>query len=143
MTSVSIERMDDTFHFRATNEVGCTVDMDSIPDREGDPKGSGPMQLLLMGLGGCSGMDVVLILNKSRQIIDTFRIEISGERTPVADATPYSEIHVQYHLTGELDPRKVVRAVKLSLEKYCSAAKTLEHTASITYSCSVNGVDYE
>ncbi|MDX1740501.1 MAG: OsmC family protein [Rhodothermales bacterium] len=141
MTTVTVERLDETFHFRASNEQGCTVDMDSIPDREGPPKGSGPMQLLLMALGGCSGMDVVMILNKARQEIDDFRIEISGQRTKHGDATPYSSIHASYMLTGNVDTRKAIRAVKLSIEKYCSVAKTLELLADITYSCSVNGID--
>ena len=139
MTSVTIEQLDDTFHFRASNEEGCTVDMDSIPDRDGPPKGAGPMQLMLMALGGCSGMDVVIILNKARQRIDSFRINVSGERTKRGDATPYSRIHADYVLTGELDPSRVLRAVRLSVEKYCSVAKTLETLAEITFSCSVNG----
>ena len=115
--------------------------MDSIPDRDGAPKGAGPMQLLLMALGGCSGMDVVMILNKARQEIGEFHIEISGERSQRGDATPYSRIHASYALTGDIDPKKALRAVKLSIEKYCSVAKTLELLADITYSCSVNGVE--
>ncbi len=97
------------------------------------------MELLLMALGGCSGMDVVMILNKARQGIDTLQIEVSGERTKRDDATPYSRIHADYVLTGSLDAKKVVRAIQLSVEKYCSVAKTLEPLAEITFGCTVNG----
>ncbi len=142
MTSVTVERLDDSFHFRATNAEGCHVDMDSIPDREGEPRGAGPMQLLLMALGGCSGMDVVMILQKARQRIDSFSIEVSGERTSRGQATPYSSVHATYRLSGDLDPRRVHRAVQLSVEKYCSVAKTMETLASITYTCVVNGEEY-
>lgn len=139
LTTISVERLDDTFHFRATNEVGCIVDMDSIPDREGDPKGTGPMQLLLTALAGCSGMDVVMILRKARQRIDSMRIEVTGQRVPVGRATPYGSIHVKYMLTGDLDRQKVLRAIRLSLEQYCSVAKTLESMATISFGCEVNG----
>lgn len=97
------------------------------------------MQVLLMALGGCTGMDLVMILSKARQQIEDFEIEVAGERTPLEEARPYSKVHVTYRLAGELDPQKVMRAARLSIEKYCSVSKTVEKLASISYSCIVNG----
>jgi len=136
---ITIERLNDDFHFRATNDTGNTVDMDNTGEGDDPPKGVGPMQMLAMALGGCSGIDVVSILKKSRQPIVSFDMEIEGERETGVVPSLYKTLHVHYILTGELDEEKVRRAVQLSMEKYCSVAKTLEHTATITYSFSVNG----
>lgn len=101
------------------------------------------METLLFALGGCSGIDVVMILNKGRQRIEAFKMELIGERPSGQGATPYDSVHVRYDLEGELDPAKVLRAVKLSHDKYCSVIKSLEHKTEITYSCIVNGELYE
>lgn len=101
------------------------------------------MQTVAMALGACSGIDVVSILRKGRQELVDFHIDIDYERA--TDKTPavFTEIHIQYALTGELDPEKVRRAVDLSVRKYCSITKMLEKTASISYSFSVNGTTYD
>ncbi len=139
MTEVTLERVDSTYHFRGFNSRGGEINVDSVGDRDGDPVGVGPMECLLFGLGGCSGIDIVMILTKGRQQIESFRMRVAGERPPNQGATPYSEIHTHYELTGNLDPSKVLRAVRLSHEKYCSVVKSLEHKTKITYSCTVNG----
>lgn len=100
------------------------------------------MQLLLVALGGCSGIDVVMILNKGRQTIDTMSISIDGVRPGDTGPSPYQRIHARYELTGDLDPDKVVRAVRLSIDKYCSVAKTLALGSEITYTCIVNGNEH-
>ena len=92
-----------------------------------------PMETVLCGLVGCSGIDVALILEKARQKIDDCEIEVEAKR---ADAVPavFTDIHVHYRITGsDLDPKKVSRAVSLSMEKYCSVTKMLEPTVSITH----------
>lgn len=139
MTEVTLERVDSTYHFKGFNSRGGEIDVDSVGDRDGDPVGVGPMECLLFGLGGCSGIDIVMILTKGRQQIDSFRMRVRGERPSGQGARPYSEINTHYELTGNLDPLKVLRAVRLSHEKYCSVVKSLEHKTKITYSCTVNG----
>ncbi len=143
MTAITIERVDDSYHFRASNAQGTSVDIDSIGDREGEPVGVGPMEMLLMALGGCSGIDIVMILTKGRQRIDSFTMRIEGDRSSASSATPYASIHAHYELKGDLEPAKVLRAVRLSHEKYCSVVKNLEDATVITYACSVNGERYE
>jgi putative redox protein len=101
------------------------------------------MQLVVMALGGCSSIDIVDILRKGRQRIDAFTVEIDAERA--TDQTPalFTTIHAHYALEGDLDVARVRRAIRLSLDKYCSVARILEQTAQITYSFSVNGQPYE
>lgn len=141
---VRLERLDEAFHFRATNAHGHTVDMDDASSSEdGRGKGVGPMELLVMAAGGCSGIDVVSILQKGRQRIDTFAIEVEGAKPTGVSPSLYQHIHLHYILTGDLDPARVRRAVALSLGKYCSVSKTLEKTARITASCTVNGERFD
>lgn len=137
---VKLQRKNSAFHFEASNEDGNTIQLDSSPDSGGEGKGVRPMQLLLMGLGGCSAIDIGLILSKQKQHIDDFSIEINGERDKEKTPALFETIHIIFKLTGSLDGGKVKRAAKLSMEKYCSVAKTLEKTASITYSIEINGV---
>jgi putative redox protein len=142
MIHIQVERVDDAFHFVGRNSRGNTVHMDVGPEDGGTGQGAGPMQTLLIALGGCSGIDIVSILKKGRQEITAFRVDFEAEREQDAVPSPYKRIHAHYTLEGNLDPDKVRRAIELSLTKYCSVAKTLECTAEITYSFSVNAVTY-
>ena len=142
--TATLRRLDDGFHFEAANANGLTVHIDDASSAEdGVGQGVGPMEMLLMALGGCSGIDLVSILKKGRQRIDTFDIELDGVKPTGPGPSLYQHIHVHFILTGDLDPEKVRRAVDLSLGKYCSVAKTLEKTARITAAFSVNGTRYE
>ena len=119
--------------FEAIADSGHPVIMAGAPQVGGENNGPRPMEMVLMGLGGCSGMDVMLILNKGRQRVRGLEIELSAER---ADAVPavFTRIHLRYSLSGEnLDPAKVARAVDLSMKKYCSVTRMLEKTAAITH----------
>lgn len=101
---------------------GHAVVMDGPPDGGGRNIGVRPMEMLLIGVGGCSAYDVVSILEKSRQKVSDCRVELSAER---ADAIPavFTKIHLHFVVSGtDLDPRQVERAVKLSADKYCSAS---------------------
>ena len=123
--------------FEATTESGHTVIMDGSPDHGGANLGSRPMEMVLMGLGGCSGIDVSLILQKSRQQVSDCSIDIDAKR---ADAVPavFTDIHLHYTVTGkQLDPKKVARAVSLSMEKYCSVTQMLEPSVNITHDFSI------
>ncbi len=140
---IKLRRLDDAFHFLASNEAGNEVHLDTGPEEGGSGQGAGPMQAVIMALGGCSGIDIVLILKKGRQRIDSFDIEISYERAAGPPPALFSQIRVHYILHGSLQPEKVRRAVDLSINKYCSVARILEKTASIAASYSVNGTRYE
>lgn len=142
MIHIEVERVDDAFHFVGRNDRGNTVHMDTGIEDGGTGQGAGPMQLLLMALGGCSGIDIVSILKKSRQEITGFRVDFEAERAQGQIPSPYTHIHAHFKFEGPLDPDRVKRAIDLSLTKYCSVAKTLESTAQITYSYSINGVQH-
>ncbi len=141
--NIRLHRLDDAYHFVASNEEGNQVHLDVTPEEGGGGQGAGPMQMMIMSLGGCSAIDVISILKKGRQRIETFDVEIDYARAEGEVPSLFTTIHVHYVLTGDLDAAKVRRAVALSLGKYCSVARIIEKTATITSSCSVNGVRYE
>ncbi len=112
--------------FTAESGSGHKVTMDGPPDHGGKNLGPRPMEMMLMGLGGCSSFDVVHILKKSRQNVSHCSCDITAER---ADAVPavFSKIHLHFTVSGEnLKPNQVEKAVSLSAEKYCSASIMLQ-----------------
>lgn len=128
------------FRFTATNESGNTLNMDASPAIGGENTGFRPMETLLAGLGGCSGIDVVNILKKKKQDFSSFNVEVHAERHPTEVPSLFTAIHVDFKITGEnISLEKVTGAVDLSMLKYCSVAKTLEQAAPITYAVFVNG----
>lgn len=119
--------------FLAESGSGHTVLMDGAPDAGGQNLGPRPMEMLLMGLGGCSSFDVVLILKKSRQDITDCVAEIEAERAET-DPKVFTRIHMHFIVSGHnLNPQQVERAIHLSAEKYCSASIMLRSTAQITH----------
>jgi putative redox protein len=135
---INIKRLNDNFHMEAKNEDGNSIQMDSAPDIGGEGKGMRPMQLLLAAVGGCSAIDVILILKKQKQIIEDFEVEIEGEREKIEDYSLFRDICLHFKFKGQVDKDKAERAVKLSVDKYCSVSKTLEPTAKISFKVSVN-----
>ena len=131
---IELKRIGNPFHFKATNEEGNSVEMDAAAGIGGTGKGVRPMELFIMGLAGCTGVDVVMILEKQQQVIHDFEIKINAGRKKTGEISLFSEIHIEYLLKGEVDEQKLKRAIDLSLTKYCSAAATLEKTATISYS---------
>jgi putative redox protein len=112
---------------------GHSVVMDSAPDAGGRNLGVRPLEMLLLGLGGCSAFDVVSILHKSRQQLVDCEVELEAER---AEEIPkvFTKIHLHFTVSGkDLDASKVAKAVALSADKYCSASRMLEKTATITH----------
>ena len=142
MYKLKVDLLDDAFHFLGTNERGNTVHMDTSVEQGGSGQGAGPMELLIMALGGCSGIDILSILKKARQKVDTFSVNLTAERAKGEIPSLFTSIHAHYTLSGELESEKVKRAIELSIEKYCSVSKTLESSAEITFSYTVNAVDY-
>lgn len=135
---INIKKIDDDFGMEAVNEDGNTLLMDGATDIGGHGKGMRPMQLLLAAVGGCSAIDVILILKKQKQIIESFEVEVDGEREKIEDYNLFRDICLHFKIKGKVDLDKAERAVKLSIEKYCSVSKTLEPTAKITYKVSIN-----
>lgn len=116
----------DGVSFVATSGTGHKVTMDGPPDHGGRDLGPRPMELLLMGMGGCTSYDVLTILKKSRQDVTACEAVLKAER---ADAVPavFTKIHVHFIVTGRgLKEAQVKRAVELSAEKYCSASIMLQ-----------------
>lgn len=112
--------------FIAESGSGHTVVMDGPPDHGGRNLAVRPMEMILMGLGGCASFDVVSILKKARQNVVACRTELSAERADGVPS-PFTKIHLRFVVTGrELNEKQVDRAVKLSAEKYCSASIMLE-----------------
>ncbi len=112
---------------------GHAVVLDGPPEQGGRNLGIRPMELLLIGMGACSEVDVMHILRRGRQRVTGCQVELQAER---AETEPkvFTRIHAHFRLSGEdLDVRKVARAVSLSAEKYCSAAIMLGATATITH----------
>ncbi|MCP4388399.1 MAG: peroxiredoxin, partial [Gammaproteobacteria bacterium] len=100
-----------------------------------------PMEMLLLGLGGCTAIDVVSILHKSRQQIVDCEVEIEAERAAEIPMV-FTKIHVHFIVSGKnLDPDKVRKAVELSADKYCSASKMLEKAAEISHAFEVRDLD--
>jgi len=119
--------------FKAVADSGHAIQMDGPPDHGGRNQGARPMELVLMGMGGCASFDVVHILRKSRQEVTGCRAEIEAERAQT-EPKVFTRIHLHFILSGnKLDPAKVERAVALSAEKYCSASIMLGKTANITH----------
>lgn len=119
--------------FVGHTESGHAVVMDGPPDAGGKNLGPRPMEMLLLGLGGCSAFDVVHILRKARLDIRDCVAEIDATR---ADTDPkvFTKIHVHFIVTGKaLDPKRVAQAVSLSADKYCSASIMLGKVAEMTH----------
>ena len=118
--------------FVAESGSGHAVVMDASPDVGGRDLGARPMEMVLMGAGGCSAIDVVHILRKARQDLVDCVVEIEGERA-AEDPKVFTRIHMHYVVTGRgLNPAQVERAIRLSKEKYCSATIMLAKSADIT-----------
>ena len=119
--------------FAGQSESGHTVVMDGPPDAGGQNLGVRPMEMLLLGMGGCTAFDVVHILRKGRQQVSDCVAEIDAERA-ATDPKVFTRIHVHFIITGKgLDPKRVDQAVKLSAEKYCSASIMLGKVAEVTH----------
>lgn len=116
---------------------GHAVVMDGAPESGGRNLGFRPLEMLLLGLGGCTAFDVVHILEKGREPVTACEVELDAERAPV-DPKVFTAIHLSYKLRGHgLKPAAVERAIALSAEKYCSASIMLGKTAKITHSWTI------
>lgn len=125
MVKIELTRKEGDFGFEAKDANGHVVKIDSNPESGGINFGVRPMQLLLMGLGGCSGIDIVSILKKQRQIVEGFDMKIEGEREAGVEPSLWKTVNIVFELTGNIDHDKAKRACALSMDKYCSVAETM------------------
>lgn len=131
---IEINRLDEAFHFEATNEDGRSVQVDAAPAIGGHNAGLRPMQLLLVAIGTCSLIDILLILKKQRQEVQDVKMTVTGDRDMDAVPSPFVAIQMKFTFFGALKAEKVAQAVRLGVEKYCSVGAMLEKTAKVTYS---------
>ncbi|WP_367913144.1 OsmC family protein [Leadbetterella sp. DM7] len=133
---IELDRVDDAFHMQGKGMSPVVVNIDAAEDIGGKNAGVRPMELLLMGLGGCTSIDLILILKKQRQPLNDLKIEVTGDREQIegTEMKPFKKINIHYKLYGALDPARVEKAIALSMEKYCSATAQLRPSAEITHS---------
>lgn len=131
---VTVQKLDKEQHMEAANEEGGLIRMDGKTQIGGLKGGFSPMQLLLAGVGGCSAIDIIGILEKQRQNLQNLRVEVEGDKQKNGTYSEFKTINLHFVFEGDLDPAKVERAIDLSINKYCSVSKALEKGSKITHS---------
>ena len=138
MATIHLKRIDEDYLFETTDEAGKTMVMDIPTDQGGHGGGVRPMQALLSAMGGCSGVDVVMILKKQKETIEQFEMVISGERAVGKEPALWETVNVVFKLKGSMSKEKAEKACALSMDKYCSVAATLRAAgAVITWSVEI------
>jgi len=125
MIKVELARVHGDYGFEVKDMYGQSVKIDNSPDHGGDNFGVRPMQLVLMALAGCSGMDVISILKKQRQHITDYKTIVHGEREAGVEPSVWKHVELEFIIYGDVEEGKAQRAVELSINKYCSVAETL------------------
>ena len=138
---IALERINTDYLFEVVNQSGHRVFLDNKSKEKGTVKGISPMELLLMGLAGCSSIDVISILGKQKINPTSLKMEVNGKRIEGEIPSLFKNIEVNVFLEGDIPSSKVKRAVDLSFEKYCSVSKTLESTAKINYRIFLNNIE--
>ena len=130
MPKIELSRVNGDYGFDAKDENGHIVKMDTNPNNGGQNYGARPMQLLLVGLAGCSAIDVIGILKKQRQEVRDYKMIVNGDREVGVEPSLWKEIAIEFHLYGNINRDKAIKAVELSVGKYCSVAATLEQAGA-------------
>lgn len=130
-TKIELKQLSD-YKFECVNAIGKTAIIDGPESIGGSDDGVRPMEMILMGLGGCSSFDVQRILKKQRVPIEDLKITVDGTR---ADETPsvFTDIVVTFTAKGNVPEKKLQKAIELSMDKYCSVSKMLGATVNITH----------
>ncbi len=135
---INLERINDKYLFEVTNKNGHKVHLDRKYSDDYSVQGSSPMELLLMGVAGCSSIDIISILEKQKLQPESYKMEVFGDRESVP-GSPFKKIHAELHIEGDIPADKIIRAAHLSFGKYCSVSKNLEKTSEIVHSIVLNG----
>jgi len=135
---INLIRKSGKFNFEAENSGGHTVELDAKPEIGGEGKGFRPMEMLLIGLGGCSGIDMVNVLNKQKEPLDDVKIKIRASRKTEEMPPIFDVIDIHFELYGALNVQKVERALALTFDKYCSVSNILGRSAKINFSYTIH-----
>ena len=135
---INLVRKNNKFNFEATGPEGHIVNIDANPQIGGEGKGFRPMEMLLIGLGGCSGIDMVNVLDKQKEPLKDISIKITATRKTDEVPAIFESVNVHFDLYGQLNLQKVERALSLTFEKYCSVANIIGRSATITFSYAVH-----
>ena len=136
---VFLERVNSDYLFEVENKNGQKVLLDNNSKTSGKVEGVSPMELLLMGVAGCSAIDIIAILGKQKINPLSLKMEVNGLRKLKEVPALFYQIDIIIYLEGEIDKEKALRAAKLSYDKYCSVSKMLEKTAKINHEVILNG----
>jgi putative redox protein len=131
MATITLKRIDQDYQFQTIDEAGQIMNMDIPEDQGGHGKGVRPMQALLSALGGCSGVDVVMILKKQKETLDHYEMVITGERAVGKEPALWETVHIVFKLKGSMSKEKAEKACALSIDKYCSVAATLRAAGAV------------
>lgn len=131
---IVLNRKSGKFNFEAKNEAGFSVELDAKAAIGGEGKGFRPMEMLLVGLGGCSGIDMVNVLNKQKEPLVDIEIKINATRKDEEIPPIFDRIDIHFILSGQLNIQKVERALQMTFDKYCSVANILSRSATLKYS---------
>jgi len=135
---VFLERINNDYLFEVENKNGHKVLLDNNSKTSGKVQGASPMELLLMGVAGCSAIDIISILEKQKINPLSLKMEVNGLRNSRDVPSLFYQIDIIIYLKGEIEKEKALRAAKLSYDKYCSVSKMLEKTAKINYKVVLN-----
>ncbi|MEY3053063.1 MAG: hypothetical protein RLY31_2848 [Bacteroidota bacterium] len=130
---IELTRKNKAVHFEASNGTDAVVSVDGSASVGGQGLGLRPMELVLASLASCSSIDVVTLLKKMRQPLEDIRVEVEGTRAEEEVPAVFRHIHLRFFLQGALDPEKARKAVGMSVGTYCSVARMLEKSATITW----------
>ena len=139
--NVSLERINKDYLFQVSNSDGKSVLLDNKSKSFGEIQGISPMELLLMGIAGCSSIDIIAILDKQKINPISLKMDVKGHRRENQVPALFYQIDINIYLEGSFSPEKAKRAARLSFEKYCSVSKTLESTAKINHKVYLNGTE--
>ena len=139
--NVSLERINKDYLFQVSNSDGKSVLLDNKSKSFGEIQGISPMELLLMGIAGCSSIDIIAILDKQKINPISLKMNVKGHRHENQVPALFYQIDIKIYLEGSFSPEKAKRAARLSFEKYCSVSKTLESTAKINHKVYLNGTE--
>ena len=129
------------YHATIENNRGYQIAIDN--KHVENPQGASPMELLLMGIAGCSCIDIISILNKQKVVFDSLEIGVDGDRVDKPAPSLFTKVHATVSVSGKVNPEKIYRAAELSFTKYCSVSLTLAATSDISFSVIVNNTLYD
>jgi len=134
---INLIRKNNKYNFEATNPSGQVVELDAKPEIGGEGKGFRPMEMLLIGLGGCSGIDMVNVLTKQKEPLKDIKIKINATRRDEEMPPIFDVINIHFDLEGDLNSQKVERALALTFDKYCSVSNILGRSATLKFTYTI------